>query len=386
MNLENLNINDFNYSLIKENIALYPEKNRDDSKLLIYNNGKIKSSIFSNILDFLPNETSIFFNNSRVINARFIFRTNKNAKIEILILNDDINNSFENKKKVEVDAIVGNAKKWDENEILRKKIENIVISARKKNNKILFSWDKNFKWEKILNICGKLPLPPYIKRNLKKSDYRKYQTIYSKKNGSIASPTAGLHFTEKLLEKIRNKHIVDFFTLHVGIGTFKPIKSKNLVKHKMHAEEIIISKKNINNIYNSKNITAVGTTSLRTLESVYYLGQIIEKGLGNFNIRQDIYMNNDNNIDKNYSCEKILDYMDKNNLDKIKFNSSIFIFPGYKFKICNQLITNFHFPKSTLILLIAAFIGEDWRKVYKFANDNKFRLLSYGDSSLLFRK
>ena len=154
----------------------------------------------------------------------------------------------------------------------------------------------------------------------------------------------------------------------------------------MHSEEITISKNNINNIYNSKNITAVGTTSLRTLESVYYLGQIIEKGLSNFHIKQDIYINNDSNIDKNYSCERILNYMDKNNLDKIKFTSSIFIFPGYKFKICNQLITNFHFPKSTLILLIAAFIGEDWRKVYKFASDNKFRLLSYGDSSLLFRK
>jgi len=379
---ENLNLEDFNYILPKKNIALYPTNKRENSRLLVYNPKEITDSNFKNIDNYIPNNSTIFFNDTRVIKSRFLFNKNQRSIIEILVIDSvKLNN-----KSVEISALVGNNKKWKEKEILISNKHSIEIKAIKENKKIIISWNKKKKWREIVEIFGTLPLPPYIKRDIEESDLNDYQTVYSKKEGSIASPTAGLHFTEKIIKKLKSNNNIDYLTLHVGIGTFKPINKKKIIDHKMHSEEIIVSKRNIINLKKSKNIIAVGTTSLRTLESLYYLGIKILNKNKNLNIEQYPYKNPNKNYSKNEICNFILNFMETSNLNLLKFRSSIFILPGYNFKFCNQLITNFHYPKSTLILLIAAFIGEDWRKVYKFASQNKFRFLSYGDSSLLFKK
>jgi len=379
---ENLNLEDYNYILPKKNIALYPANKRENSKLLVYNPKEIINTEFKNIDNYIPKNSTIYFNDTRVINSRFLFHKNEKTKIEILL----INTKKLSHSSVEINALVGNNKKWKEKEILISKKNSIELKAIKENKKILISWNKKRKWREIIEIFGTLPLPPYIKRNIEESDLNDYQTVYSKIDGSIASPTAGLHFTKKIIEKLKLDNTTDYLTLHVGIGTFKPISKKKIINHNMHSEEMIVSKKNIMNLKKSKNIIAVGTTSLRTLESLYYLGIKILNKKNDLNIEQYPYEKVNKNYSKNEICNFILNFMESNNLNLIKFRSSIFILPGYNFKFCNQLITNFHYPKSTLILLIAAFIGEDWRKVYKFASQKKFRFLSYGDSSLLFKK
>lgn len=382
---DNLRLDNYDYILNKESIANYPCLKRDESKLLVYNNKKIRSSRFVNISNHIPQNSTIFLNDSRVINSRFFFYNSENKRIEILVTK--VTKIDNGKKKIfEVDSLIGNAKKWKEDEVLISKKKTIILKVFKKDKRVYFTWNKDIKWDEILNIFGSIPLPPYIKRDIEDSDYRSYQTVYSKVNGSIASPTAGLHFSESLINDLKKNHTLDTITLHVGIGTFKPINAEKIKNHVMHSENISISKKNIENLSKSKNIVAVGTTSLRTLESIYYLAVKISRRENTDFIEQYPYEKEENYFDRRKVFEIILEFMKNNNIEKINFKSSLFIIPGYEFKLCDQLITNFHYPKSTLILLIAAFIGEDWRKVYNFALDNKYRFLSYGDSSLLYKK
>ena len=343
------------------------------------------NSNFFNLNNYIPDNSTIFLNNTRVINSRFYFINSTKNKIEILVTKtknlkeSDIN-------KVEIEGLIGNRNKWKNEEILTQTKKNIKLEALKKENKFFFRWNSDKSWDEILEIFGIIPLPPYIKRDVIDNDYNDYQTVYSKVNGSIASPTAGLHFSRKLINKLKKSHLIENITLHVGIGTFKPIRERKIKDHKMHSESISISKQNILSIEKSKNIIAVGTTSLRTLESIYYLAVKISNGESIDFIDQYPYQNEEKYFNRREVCKIILEFMKNNNIEKINFKSSLFIIPGYEFKLCDQLITNFHYPKSTLILLIAAFIGEDWRKVYNFALDNNYRFLSYGDSSLLYKK
>ena len=379
------NLNSYDYELDKKHISNYPVEKRSDSKLLVYKNKKIIDSDFKLISNYIPKNSTLFFNDSKVINGRLYFENKNGAKIEILIADEKISSALKKKSPLLLKALIGNKKKWKGDEILEKKINGNTIKIKKNKNKVFFEWDKDISFDEVLLKSGIIPLPPYINRDTESSDYLNYQTVYSKNKGSIAAPTAGLHFNDNLINDLKKNQKVDFFTLHVGLGTFKPIESKNIENHNMHSEEIIINKENIFNIYNSQNITAVGTTSLRVLESIYYLGSIIEKEKHNYEISQEI-IKKKLKLNLKESCKKIIDHFYYNNINELKFNSKIFIYPGYTFKACDQLITNFHYPKSSLILLIASFIGKDWREVYKFAKENNYRFLSYGDSSLLFRK
>ena len=379
------NLNNYDYELEKKYISSFPVKKRADSKLLVYKNKEIIDSNFKLISNYLPKNSTLFFNDSKVINGRLYFKNKNGAKIEILIADEKISSALKKKSPLLLKVLIGNKKKWKGDDILENKINGITIKIKKIKNKVSFEWDNDISFDELLVKSGIIPLPPYLNRDTKRSDYLNYQTVYSKKKGSIAAPTAGLHFNNDLINNLKRNHVVDFFTLHVGLGTFKPIKSENIENHNMHSEEIIINKKNILNIYNSTNITAVGTTSLRVLESIYYLGLIIEKERCNYEISQEI-IKKKFKLNLKESCKKIIDHFNFNKINELKFNSKIFIYPQYSFKTCDQLITNFHYPKSSLILLIASFIGKDWREVYKFAKEKNYRFLSYGDSSLLFKK
>ena len=379
------NLDNYDYELEKKYISSYPIEKRADSKLLVYKNKKIIDSNFKQISNYLPKDSTLFFNDSKVINGRLYFKNKNGAKIEILIADEKISSALRKKSPLLLKVLIGNKKKWKGDDILENKINGNTIKIKKIKNKVSFEWDNDISFDELLLKSGIIPLPPYINRDTESSDYLNYQTVYSKNKGSIAAPTAGLHFNNDLMNNLKRNQKVDFFTLHVGLGTFKPIKSENIQKHDMHSEEIIINRENILNIYNSKNITAVGTTSLRVLESIYYLGLIIENNKCNYEISQEI-IKKKIRLNLKESCKKIIDYFNFNNINKLKFNSKIFIYPGYSFKACDQLITNFHYPKSSLIILIASFIGKDWREVYKFAKEKNYRFLSYGDSSLLYRK
>ena len=379
------NLNNYDYELEKKYISSFPVKKRVDSKLLVYKNKEIIDSNFKQISNYLPKNSTLFFNDSKVINGRLYFKNKNGAKIEILIADEKISSALKKKSPLLLKVLIGNKKKWKGDDILENKINGITIRIKKVENKVSFEWDNDISFDELLVKSGIIPLPPYLNRDIKRSDYLNYQTVYSKNKGSIAAPTAGLHFNSVLINNLKRNHVVDFFTLHVGLGTFKPIKSENIENHNMHSEEIIINKENILNIYNSRNITAVGTTSLRVLESIYYLGSIIQKEKYNYEISQEI-IKKKFKLNLKESCEKIIDHFNFNKINELKFNSKIFIYPQYSFKACDQLITNFHYPKSSLILLIASFIGKDWREVYNFAKEKNYRFLSYGDSSLLFRK
>ena len=327
MNRNIHNLDRYDYELDQKFISSYPLEKRENSKLLVYRDNKIVDSNFKHISDHLPKNSTLFFNDSKVLNGRLFFSNKNNAKIEILVTDKNIPRLLNKKSPLLFDAIIGFNKKWKKDEVLEKRIDDLIISAS----------------------------------------------------------TAGLHFNHNIINEIEKKNTIDFFTLHVGLGTFKPITNENIHKHEMHSEEIIITKQNILKIYEANNITAVGTTSLRVLESIYYLGSIIDKQKKEFQITQNV-INKRIGMSLKESCEQIINYLEIKKINELKFRSKIFIYPGYSFKVCDQLITNFHYPKSTLIILIAAFIGDDWKKVYKFAKENKYRFLSYGDSSLLFRK
>lgn len=399
---QEISIADFSYELLEEKIAQFPLKIRDQSKLLVYRGRNIQSEEFSNLNLFLPEKSLLVFNNSKVIQARLLFKTSSGAQVEIFCLEPHFNeNTFED-GKADWKCFVGKAKKWKDpvlsNEVIYEG-KSVILTAKQLFTEkdyfvIRFEWKPiELEFDAILGIMGFLPLPPYMNRDATEEDKKRYQTIYAKYDGSVAAPTAGLHFTDNVFEKLATKNIESaFVTLHVGAGTFKPVKSKTMADHPMHDERVVVSKQTIELLLTHfENITAVGTTSMRTLESLYWLGvklATLEDTINNqFIIEQWFPYENQEiqALDPKIALQSILKYLENKNLEQISFRTFILIAPGYPFKIVNRLITNFHQPESTLILLVAAFIGEDWKKVYQFALNQDYRFLSYGDSSLLFR-
>ena len=405
MNPQEISINDYNYYLPEERIALHPLAQRDASKLLVYKDAIISETVYSKIDEHLPAETLLVFNNTKVINARIKFTKTTGAVIEVFCLEPygtitEYSTVMNAVNAVQWKCLVGGAAKWKE-ETLQKEItigaEKIILSAKKLEKIteafiIEFSWlPASFSFAEIIEAAGDVPLPPYIKRTTDEEDTSRYQTIFAKHDGSVAAPTAGLHFTENIFEKLRLKNIQKaFVTLHVGAGTFKPVKAATMQEHEMHAEYIDVNIATIQNLQNNiGRIAAVGTTSLRTIESLYWFGVKVfnNKNLQTLSLHQwDVYA--DELVNNNCSAEEalgaLLAWMKANNTQRIFTQTQILIAPGYRFRIANILITNFHQPKSTLLLLVAAAIGNDWKKMYNYALQNDFRFLSYGDGNLIW--
>ena len=410
MHSKNLRIENFHYSLPDEKIAKHPLQKRDESKLLIWENENIEEDKFYNLHKHLPKNSLIIFNNTKVVEARLLFKKESGTTIEIFCLEPaneyaDITTAMLQTKKVLWKCLVGNAKKWKD-ELLKKEIhhakKSIVLTAKKISRQpddfiIEFFWnDDALSFAEVLHLAGVIPLPPYLHRDAEKEDAVRYQTIYAKNDGSVAAPTAGLHFTDTVFEKLSNKKIErDFVTLHVGVGTFKPVKTETIEQHEMHAEFFEVNIELIEKMATSgKNVIAVGTTSLRTLESLYWMGLKIretskvkrqkEISVEDIIVQQwDAYELDDKNLSVQDSLQALLDWMSENRLCKLIAKTQILIAPPYKLKVANALITNFHQPKSTLLLLVAAIVGDKWKNIYDYALQNNFRFLSYGDACLL---
>lgn len=405
MNPSQISIQDYSYHLPEEKIALHPLAERDASRMLVYKNGEITETLFSNITDYLPAQTLLVFNNTRVINARVKFKKTTGAGIEIFCLEPqgDI------KEYASVMAatsqstwkcLVGGAAKW-KNEILEKNIlvegQPVVLRAAMLEKlpdayNIKLSWTPAFfSFAAIIEAAGDTALPPYIKRTTEKEDSLRYQTIFASEEGSVAAPTAGLHFTKNIFKNLATKNILtSFVTLHVGAGTFKPVKAAQMKDHEMHAEYIDVSKQAIHDlIKHTGNIAVVGTTSLRTVESLYWLGvkAFLNPSVKKLSLHQwDVYEEPlySNQLTPEHSLRALLTWMNIHNMNSIFTQTQLLIAPGYRFRMVQMLITNFHQPQSTLLLLVAAAIGNDWKKMYDYALQNDFRFLSYGDGNLLF--
>ena len=403
MKTQEIRIEDYNYSLPDERIAKFPLPKRDESKLLLYRNGEISESIFKHITDYLPQDSLMVFNNTRVIQARLLFQKETGARIEIFCLEPiephDYALIFQETRRCSWTCLVGNLKKWKEGTLSKTifiKDQPVVLTADTKKSHgdthlIEFTWDnETYTFADILDAAGVLPIPPYLHRETEKSDLQTYQTVYSKIKGSVAAPTAGLHFTSEVLADIDARGIGrEEVTLHVGAGTFKPVKSDTIEGHEMHTEFISVRRSSIERIKsNLGNIIAVGTTSVRTLESLYYMGVILDNNpeatSEDLVVKQWMpYDMNNNRLTAERSLQNILDYLDKHDADTLVTATQIIIAPGYEFKIVKGIVTNFHQPKSTLLLLISAFVKGNWKSIYEYALEHDFRFLSYGDSSLL---
>lgn len=397
-----IEISNYNYQLPDERIAKYPLSSRDKSKLLVYRSGNISHTVFDDIVNQLPNVGLMIFNNTRVIQARLYFQKSTGANIEIFCLEPykpaDYAQNFTETKSVEWLCMIGNAKKWKEG-TLSKNItihnQEITLTATRgeqcgNSHKIVFEWNgENITFSDILEHFGNLPIPPYLNRDTEEQDKQTYQTVYSKVKGSVAAPTAGLHFTSNVIEAIHKKGIkTDEVTLHVGAGTFKPVKADNVSEHEMHTEYIVVNKSTIEQIIkNNCSVIAVGTTSVRTIESLYHIGvKLLQRDIQDevsLSVTQWQPYENKNNISAEDSLKAIISYMESNHIEQLKTSTQIIIAPSYEYKIVKAIVTNFHQPQSTLLLLVSAFVGSDWEKIYKYALNNDFRFLSYGDSSLL---
>jgi S-adenosylmethionine:tRNA ribosyltransferase-isomerase len=409
MHPKQLSIEDFSYDLPEHRIAPYPLAERDASKLLVYKNGSVTEDNYRNIDQYLPSNSLLLFNDTRVVPARILFQKPTGAVIELFCLEPhsqyaDINTAMLQKQRVVWMCLIGGASKWKAGQQLEKKIQwndqEVILYAsfagKEKDCFIIeFSWTPaQLSFAAVLQHAGLIPLPPYIKRAAESSDAERYQTIYAHTEGSVAAPTAGLHFTDAIFQKLANKNIQQaFVTLHVGAGTFKPVKSAIMEEHDMHTEYIDVTAATIQQILANLQhpITAVGTTSLRTIESLYWLGvKTIVHPSPNFNevtIHQwDAYELNDHQISVAEALEALLQKMQQLQLTRLITKTALLIAPGYSFKIPTALVTNFHQPRSTLLLLVAAFAGKEWRKIYQYALENEFRFLSYGDGCLLFRE
>jgi S-adenosylmethionine:tRNA ribosyltransferase-isomerase len=403
-----LSIKDFTYELPDERIARYPVEQRDASKLLIYRDGKITEKKFYQVTEEIPAGTLLVFNNTRVVRARILLQRISGATVEIFCT-DAADNSVDfvkllgTKSEVVIRAFIGNGKRWKGDEALQAKIgagENeIVLKATREGNAndqsiVKLSWTPaELSFAEIIEAAGKIPLPPYLDRDEEAVDEERYQTIYAQHNGSVAAPTAGLHFTPAVLKALESKNVtLENVTLHVGAGTFKPVKAEQMSGHDMHREQVIIPRSLIEKMLAQKSapVIAVGTTALRTLESIYWFGkQLITQPGRHFETlfvgQWEPYENNPG-VPLQVALRAILDWMTENNHAELKGYTQILIAPGYSFKVADALVTNFHQPQSTLLLLVSAFIGDDCKRVYEYALQNDFRFLSYGDSSLLWRK
>jgi len=401
---QNISVKNYSYNLPPERIAKYPLDKRDESKLLILKNRRVKEDLFKNIDEYINRGSCLVFNNSKVIQARIFFQKPTGARIEIFCLEpvepNDYMLAFQQKQKVVWRCIIGNQKKWKSDSLQRPfKFEDnqYVLRAAKKitsNGSLLieFKWNATgLSFSEVLESTGLTPIPPYLNREAVALDKDRYQTVYSRHKGSVAAPTAGLHFTDSVFNKIARKNISKVeLTLHVGIGTFRPIKSNIVMDHEMHTEHFYFDKTGIEHILENLNqIIAVGTTSMRSLESIYWLGVKINRGIiqkpEDLSISQWDGYHLPDDISSKKSLSIVLDFMKEKRIERLNASTRIMLVPGYSFKLVNGLITNFHMPHSSLLLLVSAFIGEDWRKVYDFALENNFRFLSYGDSSIFFR-
>jgi len=402
MDYKNIQIADYSYHLPDERIAKYPLENRDMSKLLVYKDGDISHHCFKNLSSHIPSNTTLVFNNTKVIHARLIFFKETGARIEIFCLEPldpaDYAIAFQSTARCQWKCIVGNLRKWKKGSLKMKFeyqgekhfLNAELIEGMGETQRIEFTWDVDtLSFGDVLELTGKIPVPPYLNRDSEESDITRYQTVYSKHEGSVAAPTAGLHFSEEVFEDLKSKGIKTAeLTLHVGAGTFKPVKSEDIGGHEMHTEHITISLPTVEQIIESTGkIIAVGTTSVRTLESFYWLGVKLLEGQEtcDFLGQWESY-----DLPQNYSTKEsfgaLKEFMLNNGVGRILAATQIIIVPGYQMRVIDALVTNFHQPRSTLLLLISAVVGEDWKKIYEYAMNNDFRFLSYGDSSLLFKR
>ena len=405
MNTKHIRIKDYNYDLPDERIAKFPLPQRDKSKLLVYNHGEVSQDEFSNITRYLPQGALMVFNNTKVIQARLHFRKETGSLIEIFLLEPalpaDYEQMFQTTSTCSWYCMVGNLKKWKGGPLtttveIAGQPAAVQLTAERDMScemalKIDFKWTGNkLSFAELLDKAGELPIPPYLNRNTQESDKTTYQTVYSKIKGSVAAPTAGLHFTQRVLADI-DQHGIDReeLTLHVGAGTFKPVKSEEIEGHSMHTEYVCIRRTTLEKLlqHNCEAI-AVGTTSVRTLESLYYMGCKVKANpnvsLEQLHVNQwEPYDQMPTNITPTEAIGELIAYMDRNNLPSLHSSTQIIIAPGYQYKIVKRLVTNFHQPQSTLLLLVSAFVGGDWKSIYRYALDNDFRFLSYGDSSIL---
>ncbi len=405
-----LKISDFTYDLPQGRIASYPLDKRDSSKLLIYNKGEISHSPFTSLPDYLPEGSLMVFNNTKVVPARLIFRKETGAFIEVFCLEpyypEEYNTSFASLSTCSWRVIVGNIKRWKGGKLPFFLPENAPKSLIKLNLcaeliqrgddgiVVQFTWNGDIPFSQVLDICGKVPIPPYLNRESEPLDSERYQTLYAEYRGSVAAPTAGLHFTKEVLEMINYKGIdIEYVCLHVGAGTFLPVKSEEVSNHTMHCEPFSVSKallKRICSLKEGEKIISVGTTSARTLESLYFLGcQALEASPSLWTphtLEQWAPYNMTKEPPVKEALGALIDYLEIHRLEELNIKTQIIILPPYSFRIIDSLVTNFHQPQSTLLLLIAAFVGEKkWRNIYDYALNNDFRFLSYGDSSLLIR-
>ena len=396
-----IRISEYNYPLPDERIAKFPIAQRDHSKLLIYNKGEIGEDVFYHLPDYLPKGALMVFNNTKVIQARMHFRKDTGALIEVFLLEpadpSDYELMFQTTGHCSWYCLVGNLKKWKEGTLTRtitNTQETITVKATRgpihgTSHRIDFEWTGGISFAEVIDAMGELPIPPYLNRETQESDKTTYQTVYSKIKGSVAAPTAGLHFTPEVLAELDARGIDrEELTLHVGAGTFKPVKSEEIEGHEMHTEFISVRRETIQKlITHDACAIAVGTTSVRTLESLYYMGLKVMQNPhlteSQLHVVQWEPYSNFNEITAVISLKKLLSWMDAHNLDILHSSTQIIIAPGYDYKIVKMLVTNFHQPQSTLLLLVSAFVKGDWRKIYDYALSHDFRFLSYGDSSLL---
>ena len=393
-------IEEYDYALPNERIAKFPLANRDESKLLVYKNDRFEESVFNRLPDYLADDTLLVFNNTKVIHARLFFRKETGSLIEIFCLEPHdmaISSAFEQRQHSTWLCFVGNNKKWKNGRLSRSMIidgKDVTLTVDRKYA-VSNAWVVDFEWNDselsfahIIEHFGVIPLPPYLNREAVDSDKQRYQTVYAKHEGSVAAPTAGLHFSTSVFDKLESNGIAkEFVTLHVGAGTFKPVDSATIGNHEMHIEKVEVSKQNIIHLleYVSKTIIPVVTTSVRTLESVYWFGVKlgIDATIEQMHISQwEPYELADYALSAEDALHNVLDFMDRNAIDTLYGDTQLMIAPGYKYRLVKGIITNFHQPKSTLLLLVSALIGDKWKEGYNYALQHDFRFLSYGDSCL----
>jgi S-adenosylmethionine:tRNA ribosyltransferase-isomerase len=399
--LSNINIEDFTYDLTDDSIAKFPLAKRDESKLLVYDGKTIGSDKFKNLVNYLPANSLLVLNNTRVVRARLFFRKETGALIEVFCLEpvsafSDIQLAFQQTDSVGWKCLIGNARRWKSG-ILTGNFSHLGSNIRLSVEKISREDDTyvlKFKWHpatltfaEVLESAGKIPLPPYLNRGAVESDLIQYQTVFAQYDGSVAAPTAGLHFTPEVFSSLQKKNIATgYVTLHVGAGTFKPVGEEGIRSHLMHTEQVIVSRALISEILTrGGEIIAVGTTSVRTLESLYRYGVKLHREKdAPFLIKQfDPYQNDTpTDLTVEQALQNILEFLDKSGMDRLVGSTQLMIAPGYQYRMINGMVTNFHQPRSTLLLLIAAWLGDNWREIYTFALKNDFRFLSYGDACL----
>ena len=397
-----INIKDYNYELPDSRIAKYPLEERDQSKLLEFRDSCITEHIFRDLPGLLPDNAIMVFNDTKVVPARLHFRRESGASIEVFCLEPHLpveyNVNFASTGQCEWKCIVGNVKKW-KGDVLRldnpdadeavslMNLRAELVERQGETSIVRFSWDNGAAFSAVLEACGRIPIPPYLNRDTESIDSERYQTLYAKYRGSVAAPTAGLHFTDAVLEAIRNRGIdTETVCLHVGAGTFLPVKSDNVAEHRMHREPFSVSLDFLMKLrHGGHQVIAVGTTSVRTLESLYYVGVgIIEEGEAK-DVDQWVPYAREYDYSLEESLDAIIDYLKARGETSLRVGTRIIIVPGFRFRVVDVLVTNFHQPQSTLLLLISAFIGGEWKPIYEYALAHSFRFLSYGDSSLLFR-